>query len=85
MKAKARFLLLPASLLALVAVMVPIPLSAAPPSAPRAHSAPTLLVAGSTANAELAALELMLFVHRADLVAASRLLARAHPRLEHGK
>ncbi len=85
MKAKVRFLLLPASLLALAAVMAPISLSAAPPSAPRAHSAPMLPVAGSTVNADLAALDLMLFVHRADLVAASRGLALAHPRPEGGK
>ena len=68
MKTKDRYLLLPAAMLALAAVLAPLALAAAPFSAPRTQAAP----APSSASAELAALDLMLFVHRADLISAAR-------------
>ena len=72
MKTKDRYLLLPSAMLALAAELAPLALAAAPFSAPRTQAAP----APSSASAELAALDLMLFVHPADLIPASRLAAQ---------
>ena len=57
MKTKDRYLLLPAAMLALAAVPAPLALAAAPFSAPRTQAAPAL----SSASAERAALELLLY------------------------
>ena len=72
MKTKDQYLLVSAAVLALAAVLTPLAVAATPFSAPRTQAAPAL----SSASAELAALDLMLFVHRADLIPASRLAAQ---------
>ena len=69
MKTKDRYLLLPAAMLALAAGLAPLALAAAPLSAPRAQLGNAL----QSPTAEIAVLDLMLFVHRADLIPASRL------------
>ena len=68
MKTKDQYLLVSAAVLALAAVLTPLAVAATPFSAPRAQAAPAL----SSASADLATLDLMLFVHRADLISAAR-------------
>jgi len=68
MKTKDQYLLVSAAVLALAAVLTPLALAATPFSAPRTQAVHAL----SYASAELAALDVMLFVHRADLISASR-------------
>ena len=68
MKTKDQYLLVSAAVLALAAVLTPLAVAATPFSAPRAQAAPAL----SSASADLATLDVMLFVHRADLISAAR-------------
>ena len=68
MKTKDQYLLVSVAVLALAAVLTPLAVAATPFSAPRAQAAPAL----SSASADLATLDLMLFVHRADLISAPR-------------
>ena len=68
MKTKDQYLLVSAAVLALAAVLTPLAVAATPFSAPRAQAAPAL----SSASADLATLDVMLFVHRADLISAQR-------------
>ncbi len=77
MEAKAQHFLRPALMLALVAVFVPIALAAASFSAPRIQ----VTQAPPPARADLAALDLMLFVHRADLISASRPASLPRPEI----
>ena len=68
MKTKDQYLLVSAAVLALAAVLTPLAVAATPFSAPRAQAAPAL----SSASADQATLDVMLFVHRADLISAPR-------------
>lgn len=68
MKTKDQYLLVSAAVLALAAVLTPFAVAATPFSAPHIQAAPAL----SSASADLATLDLMLFVHRADLISAPR-------------
>ena len=68
MKTKDQYLLVSAAVLALAAMLTPFAVAATPFSAPRTQAAPAL----SSASADLATLDLMLFVHRADLISAPR-------------
>ena len=73
MKTKDQYLLVSAAVLALAAVLTPLAVAATPFSAPRAQAAPAL----SSASADLATLDVMLFVHRTDLISAPRVAS--HP------